>query len=273
MPNYGTLGRISARLVAGLYDRGRIVFTIKDVADITSLGYFSAGRLISELKARRIISTLKRGRHILIPQELGSVEKYIGNWYVAAREVVNSPLAYLAFYSALQHWGMLTQPALKALIVSPRRQVVPRALKDKLIIVYSGRRTIWGIKEDWVNASEKVRFSDPEKTVIDCLAYPRHCGGLTEIAQGIWLARDRLDYAKLAEYIKRYASNAVAKRLGYILEILEIDQPALIKGLKSQVKGRYDLFDPTLSKRSVGRNDWRLIDNVGREAILKLIRH
>ena len=74
-------------------------FTIRDAQRVLNKDYNETTDLLSELVKRKVISRLKRGKFLIIPQEIGEVEQYIGNWYVAAREVVNSPQYYIAFYS------------------------------------------------------------------------------------------------------------------------------------------------------------------------------
>jgi len=266
-----TLGKRSAQLIARLYDMGKVIFTIQDVAAITGLDYFSAGRLISELKKRHIISTLKKGKHIIIPQELGSAETYLGNWFVVAREIVNSKEYYIGYYSAMRYWGMTTQPTVKVFVLTPKRQSPPKTLSDRVSFVYVKKKHMWGIREVWVTGTEKVNMSDIEKTIIDTLMHPEYSGGITEIAKGIWLVKDRIDLDKVLNYVKRLNKNVVAKRLGYILEMLELADAGTIKTLRRYIKNRYDLFDPTLERRSIGKNRWRLIDNVGRDRIHKII--
>lgn len=269
--NIKTLGKTSAKLIVHLYDLGKVVFTIKDVVEITGLDYFSAGRLISELKQRQIISTLKKGKHIIIPQELGSLETFLGNWYVVAREVANAPDYYVAFYSAMKYWGMTTQPIVKIFVATPKRQFPPKKLVNKFSFVYMYKKNIWGVKSEWVTTTERVNISDIERTIIDALAHPEYCGGITEIVKGIWLVKDKIDFARLLRYIRKYKKNVVAKRLGYILEILNIGGAYIAKELKKYVRKRYDMFDPTAKKKVVDRNNWRLIDNIGKEQIRKVI--
>ena len=133
-------------------------------------------------------------------------------------------------------------------------------------------KSIWGIEEEWVTPNEKVRISSIEKTIVDALTHPEYCGGITEIAKGLWLVKEKIDYKKLHDYIKKHDKNVVAKRLGYILEIFEIKQAELADKLREFVKNRYDKFDPNLSEKRIGKNVWRLIDNVGQEQILNSIR-
>jgi len=269
-----TLGKVSANLINRLYDENKVIFKISDVQRISGKNYNEATDLLSELVKRKLLTRLKAGKFLIIPQELGSNSKqYIGNWYVAAREVVNSPKYYIAFYSAMQYWGMLTQPLIKIFVATPQRQIIPTEMKNKLIFIFVKEKFIWGIKEEWVTKTEKTRISDLEKTIIDALAHPKYCGGITEIAKGVWIAKDKVDYPRLGNYIDKCNKKILAKRLGYILEILKIGQPRLIKRLKKYVKNRYDLFDPTLPEKRINKNNWRLIDNVGQKQILDLVWH
>ncbi|MFH1318395.1 MAG: type IV toxin-antitoxin system AbiEi family antitoxin, partial [Candidatus Omnitrophota bacterium] len=243
------------------------------VQRILGKNYNDATDLLSRLVKRKVITRLKAGKFLIIPQELGSAQRYIGNWYVAASEVVNSSLYYIAFYSAMQYWGMLTQPLVKIFMATAQRQIIPIEMKDKLIFVFVREKCIWGIKEEWVTKTEKVRISDLEKTIIDAVAHPQYCGGITEIAKGIWIVKERINYERLMSYVDKYGKNVVAKRLGYILEILKIQQPKLLEQLKKYIKKRYDLFDSTLPGGKIDKNNWHLIDNVGQKQILDLIGH
>ena len=112
-----------------------------------------------------------------------------------------------------------------------------------------------------------------EKTILDCLLHPEYCGGIIEIATGIYLVRNKINYKKLFQYVEKYNKNVVAKRLGYILEILGIGNKEISRDLRKYVKERYDLFDPHLPKKNLNKNDWRLIDNISPEQIKKIIRN
>jgi predicted transcriptional regulator of viral defense system len=167
---------------------------------------------------------------------------------------------------------MLTQPLIKIFVATPKRQVVPREMKGKMIFVTVKKDSIWGIKAEWVERKEKIRISDIEKTIIDCLTFPQYCGGITEIAKGIWIVKEKIDQKKLLSYVKRQEKNVVAKRLGYLLEILNIGDSDLYLELKKYLKDRYDLLDPNLSFKRINKNHWRLIDNFGQQQIKDLVR-
>jgi len=267
-----TIGRISAKLISRLYDDGLTSFNIKTARSILGKKYNEITDLLSRMAERKLIARLKSGKYLLIPFELGNADNYIGNWYVAAREIINSKDYYVGFYSAMHYWGMLTQPPVRIFVATPKRQVVPAGMKNRLVIVTVKKKFIWGVEEVRVSGGEKVRISDREKTVIDSLRLPEYCGGISEAVKGIWLIKDKLDYARLKNYAGICGSNVVAKRLGYILETLELGSPSFLAVLRKYVKDKYDIFDPSLPAESVEGNSWRLIDNVGKKTLLSLIR-
>jgi len=272
MANKKTLGPVSAHLISMLYEDNKAIFTIRDAQWILGKTYNETTDLLSELVKRKVLTRLKAGKFLIIPQQLGRSEQYLGNWYVAGREVVNSERYYIAYYSAMHYWGMLTQPLLKIFIAVPKRQIVPYEMRDRLVFVSVSVKSLWGIKEEWIAPNEKVSISDREKTIVDALIHPEYCGGITEIAKGLWLVKEKIKYQRLDDYVRKLGKNVVGKRLGYILEILNIEQPELIDRLKEYVKNRYDKFDPNLSEKRIDKNKWRLIDNVGQEQILNLIK-
>ena len=96
-----TLGKISANLIKILYNKNKAVFSITDVQKIINKNINKTSDLLSELVKRNIISRLKAGKYIIIPQELGDVDNYIGNWLIAGKEIVNTSKYYIAFYTAM----------------------------------------------------------------------------------------------------------------------------------------------------------------------------
>ena len=66
--------------------------------------------------------------------------------------------------------------------------------------------------------------SDLEKTIIDCLFKPDYAGGIVEVAKAIYTSKDKIKYDILLEYAKKFDSQAVIKRLGFFLEMLNINR-------------------------------------------------
>lgn len=268
-----TLGKISANLISRLYDENKPIFGVADIMRINQTNFNAAKKLVADLHKRKVVMRIKRGKYIIIPQELGSANEYLGNWLVLGREVINTDKYYIGFYSAMNYWGLTTQPVIKIFVATTKRQIVPKDMKDKLIFIYINQKFYWGIDEIDVSGQGKIKISNLEKTILDGLIHPEYCGGITEVAKGIWLAKQKIDFNRLLAYIKKYGKNAPAKRLGYLLELLKIGNKHLSKELSKFIKDRYDRLDPLLPDKNLTRNIWRLKININPQAILNIIWH
>jgi predicted transcriptional regulator of viral defense system len=268
-----TLGPVSARLISSLYELGRIIFTVKDIEEITGLKGGTAKKLRHDLIKRKIIARLKPGKYIIIPQEIGDETSYIGNWYVVGREIVKSHNYYISHYSAMDIHNMLTHPVTKVYITTPvqeykKQRIVGNATFE---FIYTDTKNIWGIQQIWVTKSEQARVSDIERTIIDCLYRPKYCGGILEIVRGIWIQKEKIDFEKLHDYIKKFNRIVVIKRLGYILEGLNLQKIDYLNKLRIGMNDKYYLLDPLLSTETTYKNSWKLIANISPEEMRKSV--
>src|SRR4030067_2629468 len=117
-----------------------------------------------------------------------------------------------------------------------------------------------------------VEVSDKEKTLADCLDHPEYCGGINEAAKGLWNARREIDYQKMLEYTQRMANSAVIKRLGYLMESLEIDGQVPLGNLRNLIKKGFSSLDPSVSRKGRFNTKWNLIINVNSEELLSFKR-
>jgi len=271
---FKTLGPVSSNLILTLYEENKVIFTSKDIEEITGLKDKYLYRFIQQLIDRELILRLKPGKYFIIPQDIGKQSKFVGNWYIVAREIASSPQYYISHYSAMDLHNMLTQPLLKVYIVTPKQERRKKRVVINLPIefIYQKRENIWGIQEMWINKTDKVRVSDLERTILDCLLKPKYAGGILEIAKGIEIQKEKLNYKKLLNYLKRSKKNIVIKRLGYIFEALELGDGDFEKNLKRYINDKYYILDPLLPKIETYKNNWKLIANISREEISKAIQ-
>lgn len=68
-------------------------------------------------------------------------------------------------------------------------------------------------------------------------------------------------------FIALFASKTVNKRLGYILEILEIE-PAIQEYLYENIGKSHTLLDPTISDHGIFVSKWNLYANIDRDSLL-----
>lgn len=271
---FKTLGPVSSNLILTLYEENKVIFTSKDIEEITGLKDNYLYRFIQQLIDRELILRLKPGKYFIIPQDIGKQSKFVGNWYIVAREIASSPQYYISHYSAMDLHNMLTQPLLKVYIVTPKQERRKKRVVINLPIEFicQKRENIWGIQEMWINKTDKVRVSDLERTILDCLLKPKYAGGILEIAKGIEIQKKKLNYKKLLNYLKRLKKNIVIKRLGYIFEALELGDGDFKKNLKRYINDKYYILDPLLPKIETYKNNWKLIANISRDEISKAIQ-
>ena len=267
-----TLGPQAARLVTELHERGRTLFSHADVEAITGLQPKSARNFVASLVHRSIATRLKPGLFILVPFELGREREYLGNPLVVARELADGSDYYISHASAMDIHRMVTQPQLVVYAASPKA-IRPRAvLGTEFRFVRCKPEHLFGITDHWATKTEKVRVSDIERTVIDALKQPEHCGGFTDVAKGFWMRRDDIDASRLVDYALRLDVGAVIRRLGYLLETFEVDAPRELERLRQQLTATYAILDPLLPAEGKLTARWRLRLNVDPDEIKTVVR-
>lgn len=262
-----TLGSQAARLVATLYERGRPIFTLAEVSDITGLESPSARSFVRKLVSRGVAARLRPGLFTLVPFELGLEREYLGNPYVVARELMKGEPYYLSHASAMDIHRMVTQPQLVVYVTSPKPMRGRVVLGTEFRFFRCKPSHFFGMSECWADKQEKVVVSDLERTVLDGLKHSEYCGGLTEVAKGLWMRRADLDVRKLVNYALRLDIGAVIRRLGYLLEAYGIDAPEEIERLRGHLTATYLLLDPLLPPEGKFLARWRLRINVSSEEI------
>ena len=81
---------------------------------------------------------------------------------------------------------------------------------------------VFGITEEWVEGLT-IRVTDRERTLLDILDRPDLAGGIAEVSEALRVGWREIEPALLTEYIERFGSGTVPKRLGYLAEELELD--------------------------------------------------
>ncbi len=266
-----TLGPQAANLVTMLHERSRAVFRLEDVRDITGLSETSARSFVRKLVDRGVAARLKPGLYVLIPFELGRERQYPGNPLVVAREIMHGKDYYLSHATAMEIHGMTTQPQLVVMVSAPAPRRSVTALGVEFRYVRCQRRHLFGIAEHWVTKQEKARVSDLERTIIDGLKQPEHCGGLTEVAKGLWMRRRDMKVERLLEYARRIGVGAVVRRLGFLLETYEMAGAPDLDRLRNGLTATYVRLDPILPAEGKRLRRWRLQLNVDPEELRAIV--
>ena len=262
-----TLGPNSADLLVRLSSAGKGIFSIEDAQAITGRSYDLTADLVRKLARKRWLVRLVPGKYLIIPLEAGLEGIPMADRYVIVREVMGSAPYYISHYSAMELHEMTTQPV-NAVFVTARRRRRSRAIAGaKYHFVYASARSFWGWEEMWATPQEQVRVSDLEKTLLDGAVRPDLCGGIGELARGLWFRRDELDEGRLVEYAQRLDHKAASRRIGFLLHTYDLGRPETVSVLRSFGTGGYDPLDPTLPDEGPHDSEWRLRINLNPEEL------
>lgn len=227
--------------------------------------------LLSDMAKRGLLMRLKKGLYYIIPFEKDP-ESFMPDWHLIADHLVKGADHYIGYYSALQIHNLITQPSLKEQIVVAK-QIRPSKIKIKDVdfqFIYHNEKHFFGAKKIWIDSFNKVLCSDLEKTFIDCLFKPDYAGGIVEIARAIYTSKDKIKFNKLLEYAENFKSQAVIKRLGFLLETLEI-KTDIIPKLNKLKTASYVLLDTELPKSGKMISHWSIQQNLETETIKSAI--
>ena len=231
----------------------------------------SIKRMLGKMVKRGLLMRIKDGLYYIIPFEQDA-KTFMPDWHLLSQYLVGDANYYIGYFSALQIHSLTTQPNLREQIVVSK-QIKPSTLKIKNIpfqFIYHNEKHFFGSKKTWVDSFNKVLCSDLEKTLIDCLFKPSYAGGITEIAKAIHKSKDKMDYLKLFEYAEQFNSQAVIKRLGFLLELMEIKHPVIEK-LQSLRTNSFVLLEPSHPKEGKTIFRWAIQQNIDTNSILSPI--
>jgi predicted transcriptional regulator of viral defense system len=257
-----TIGRKTAALLAGLYDRAQSTFTLADAQEITGLSSHLASSLLYKAARRGLVSRLKPGAFVIVPPELGSTSEYAGNPYLTARMLAGESSCFISHASAMEIHRMVTQPQFVVFASSPKRMRSHTLHGTEFRFIYIQPEHYFGTTKHWVTKQEPVEISDLERTVIDGLRLPEYCGGVPEVAKGLWMRHQDIQLAKLVDYALRLGTGAVIRRLGYLLELYAIAPESELARLRETLTATYVPLDPMLPKEGRHLRRWRLQLNV-----------
>jgi predicted transcriptional regulator of viral defense system len=256
------LGEKEARFLSSLASQDKTIFTSEEARRISGRTPSAVDQLISNLLRKRWLIRLNRGTYLIVPLSAGEESEYSENWYVVAKHLIIPAPYYLSHYSALDIHEMTVQPVLTVYISTPTRRIQKEIAGATYRFVHSRPEDLWGAEDVWVTPTQQVKVSDLERTILDCLDRPDLSGGIMEIARGLWINRESVDYEKLAGDAAKLGRKSVAKRLGFLLDLYGLGTDAVRARLQDLVTASYTPLDPSLPSAGRYVAKWRIKANV-----------
>jgi predicted transcriptional regulator of viral defense system len=239
----GISGRGRAELAQVLGARSRFIKP-SDVAETLNIDADAAAKKLARWAEAGWVRRVRRGLYIGVPVYVTNPAAWSEDALLVAAEVW-SP-CYFTGWTAAQHWA-LTEQVFRTTVLKTSERVRTssvRLLDHDYIVRHVGNDTLtWGIKTEW-SGDARLRFADPARTVVDILDAPRLGGGVRHGAEMLVAYLDEQDPAQLIEHGDRLGNRAVFKRLGYLIEVLNLDLPSLELACQERVSSGISALDP-----------------------------
>ena len=215
------------------------------------------------------IVPLRRGLYALSPTVPGVTPAHE---FEIAMTLVNP--AAISHWSALHHYGLMEQAPRKVFVLTTTETSVPRmrragdkrAPRDGYLagdttyrFVQVRPKRFFGAEKVWVGET-RVSITDPERTLLDGLSMPHHCGDFAEVLHAFQLREAELNIERIIRYALQL-DMATAKRLGWVLEHQGFDSSRFSPLAALPMKG-YRKLDPTGPGKGPCNNRWMLLENL-----------
>jgi len=264
--NYKTISKTSSKIFKMLSDKNKEWFHLNEMYIL--LPDMSENNIrvhVKRMTDEGLLMRVRGGTYYKIPFERDN--KYMPDWHLLAEPLLTGEY-YIGYYSALDIHGLIIQPSLNEQIVT-NKPVKPTEKVIKRIpfqFIYHNSTHFFGYKKIWINDFNKVWCSDLEKTIIDCLYKPNYAGGIVEIAQAIIMSKNKINYEKLLEYAIKFNSQAVIKRLGFLLELLSIEN-FITEKLRVIRSNSVVSLEPKVQNTGKILSRWNILQNIDIETI------
>ncbi|NOX71778.1 MAG: hypothetical protein GXO64_03715 [Candidatus Micrarchaeota archaeon] len=244
-------------LISTLARSDKKFFTIEDAKAIAGE---QAVRMLVNLVKKKWILKLKRGLYIIVPLDIGvkGADSFIMHNFAIASKLVEP--YYIGYWSALNYYGYSDQIPQATFIATTKARKGLEILNASYVFVQVSKSRFFGTSDIEIDG-EKVKISDKNKTIADCLDHPEHSGGIDEIARSIFFSIDEIDIKKIVRYALKMGNVTIIKRLGYILEACGLLEKyeAVFSNIKLS-KG-YGLLDPMVPEKGKYNEKWMLLIN------------
>jgi len=247
-----------ARITSELVAEGNSIISLDDIEKKTG-SRIMARKVASSLARKRWLARIGRGVYLVLSLNAGSRPEWTEDRYYIASRLAD--VYYIGYYNMLNHYGWTEQIPMKVIIV------VAKPFKSRFIFgveyrfITLGKKKFFGIEKKRIGEHE-IMVSDQEKTLVDALDHPEYCGGIEEVAKCLYNAQSEVDWEKILSYAKTMGNGAVFKRLGYLVEIMELNlSEAFRERILSGVTKGYSPLHPGGKKEGKHDSKWNLILN------------
>lgn len=204
------------------------------------------------------LKRIKYGVYIPVPLSAVNSDVTAEEPFVIAEKLF-SP-CYIGGMNAANYWD-LTEQIFRTVTVMTQNLVRARnpTIAGNQYIIHTIKSSyFFGLKPIWFG-SIKVLMSDPTRTVVDMLMFPKFCGGLRFIVDVLnnYYRSEYKDIKLLISYLAQARNGAAIKRMGFFAEKYFPNEAELIEYCERNLSEGYVKLSPSLDCPKL-ETHWRL---------------
>ena len=262
---------VGIELVRLLAYEGERVFTTdraRELAPRVGLKDAYLGESLYHLRKNNWIVPLRRGLYALSPMVPGVAAAHEFEIAMALVEP-----AAISHWSALHYHGLTEQIPSDVFVLTTKGTWIPRSSESRrgqtrgsylaggmtYRFVQVKPERYFGIEKVWIGDA-RVSVTDLERTLLDGLSMPQHCGDFAEVLHAFRMGVDKLDAERITEYAVTLGV-MTAKRLGWALEAQGV-APSKLEALASLPMKGYRKLDPTGPRKGPCNSRWMVWENL-----------
>lgn len=264
-----SLSSAETEFLSYMASRGRRGFTVDEAKKYWNDDPKTPKRL-ARLAEKGWLERLERGKYMIVPLEAGPDRQWGEDSYVLATYLVDP--AAISYWSAVRYWNLTEQVPRVTYVqtTADLREHRKKVLGIRFRFVKLLENKFFGLKREHVG-SQRIAVTNREKTVLDGLDRLDLTGGIHEVVKGLRKHTEELDWNRVDDYLPRLGSGAVVKRLGFLVEALDLgvpDQSARLARWNEMITSGISKLDPS-TRRQDGRivTRWRIRVNVNEETL------
>lgn len=235
-------------------------FTVKEAAIALALPITRTQRFLAYLAERGWLVRVCQGLYASVPLDAISPGEWREDpWVIAAK--LFGPDYYIGGWTACEHWSLTEQLFLDTVVLTTRetRRKEVSIQEFPFLVKHVSESRVFGTKPVWRDQT-RVNVSDPSRTLVDILEVPSIGGGLRHVVDIMdrYFREEYRDDELLVAYIRQAGNRVVFKRLGFLLEVLDVHAPDLLRTCEDSVSSGVSRLDPGLPNRGPVAWRWNL---------------
>lgn len=264
-----TLSRLESRIVLELQWLEKTTVTLDAIQEVLRGDRQQAWSVAHRLIQKGWLERLKRGHYRLIPAERG-VEGIPDLNPYRIEAILNKP-HFFSYGTACKYHGFTDQvlPRYYIAVESQRPNLEIRGIQYIFVQVQEALFFGWETVDVY---HISVPMADPCRALLDALDRPQYVGGIGEASLIVRNAARRIDWTRTLEYLERFQTAALAQRLGYFLDMHQVDYPKKVQRALLRSVSRLRKVPVGSRHRWGGQGKihplWNVIENVPREHLL-----